>query len=94
VEILEYKQKIEVEISTFSGSLNTTLQREKIVSLTSACVYPRDIVSWFICMYFIQIISFRKINLDIVLGGFPQIDNLPLRVQSGQYFLNLRNVES
>ena len=39
MEVLEYRQKIEVKLSTFSDSTNTETPRKLVFSLTCVCVY-------------------------------------------------------
>jgi len=39
MEVLEYRQKIEVELSTFPDSTNTETSRKQVFSFTCACVW-------------------------------------------------------
>jgi len=45
MEVLEYRQKFEVELSTFPDSTNTKTPRKLVFSLTCVCVCVSDCLS-------------------------------------------------
>ena len=56
MEVLEYRQKFEVELSTFPDSTNTTTPRKLVFSLTCVCL------SVCVCEKVCQWISYERVD--------------------------------
>jgi len=74
MEVLEYRQKFEVELSTFPNSTNTETPRKLVCSLTCVCVC--------VCEKVCQWISYTKELTDFdenygVCSNWRRIENLP-----------------
>ena len=70
MEVLEYRQKFEVELSTFPDSTNTETPRELIFSLTCVCLS--------VCL------SVRKsLSVDILRKGRPIWMKITVYVATG-----------
>jgi len=54
MEVLEYRQKFEVELSTFRDSTNTKTPRKRVFSLTCVCVC--------LCQKVCQWISYERVD--------------------------------
>ena len=93
MQILEYRQKFEVELSTFPGSINTKTRRKLAFSLTRAARARECMcacMSFCLCGTFISgYLPSKSTDLDeniYVCCNWPRIENLPWRVQSNHYF--------
>ena len=79
MEVVEYRQKFEVEQSTFPDSTNTETTRKLVFSFT--CVCAKKFISGYLTK--------KLTDLDDNFGvccNWPQIENLPRPVRSNQYF--------
>ena len=62
MEVLEYRQKFEVELSTFPDSTNTETPRKLVFSLTCVCVCVCVCLSVCVCEKVCQWICFERVD--------------------------------
>ena len=90
MEVLEYRQKFEVELSTFPDSTNTKTPRKLVFSLTCVCLSVRLSVCLCAKKFVSGYLTRELTDLDENYGvcyNWRRIENLPYPVQSDHYFL-------
>ena len=95
MEVLEYRQKFEVELSTFPDSTNTKTPRKLVFSLTCVCLSVCPSVCLSVCAKkFVSGYLTRELtDLDENYGvccNWRRIENLPYPVQLDHYFPLIR----
>jgi len=81
MEVLEYRQKFEVELSTFPDSIHTETPKKLLFNMTCVCACVKKFVS--------EYLTTELTDLDENFGvccNWPRIEDLPLPVQSDLYF--------
>jgi len=76
IEVLEYRQKFEVELSTFPDSTNTKTQRKLVFSLTCVCVCLSVCAKKFVSGYLTRELTDLDENYGVCCN-WRQIENLP-----------------